>query len=224
MHDVAVLITEDLHFDVARREDILLDKHMRVAECALRFTLAGGERLLEIDMAVNPAHALAAAARDRLDQHGIADLVGLFLEEGGVLNRTMVAGHHRHSRFLDETFRSILKPHRPDGGRRRADKDHADGGTGLSELRVLREKTVSRMQAFRARLSRDIKDALRDEIALARRRWANAIGLIGEGNEGRGGIGLRMNRDHAHPETAGRTGHTQGNFAAIRDQDARKHR
>ena len=48
----------------------------------LRLAHAGGERVVEIGVALDPAHALAAAAGHRLDQHRIADLVGLALEEG----------------------------------------------------------------------------------------------------------------------------------------------
>ena len=62
--------------------DVLLDQHARIAEGGFRLALRGGERVVEIGMLVDAPHAAAAAARHRLDQHGIADLIGLALEEG----------------------------------------------------------------------------------------------------------------------------------------------
>ena len=44
---------------------------------ALRLALRAFERGVELGVLVDAAHALAAAAGDRLDQHRIADLVGL---------------------------------------------------------------------------------------------------------------------------------------------------
>ena len=43
----------------------------------LRLALRAFERGVELGVLVDAAHALAAAARHRLDQHRIADLVGL---------------------------------------------------------------------------------------------------------------------------------------------------
>ena len=77
MDGVAVAVGEDLHLDVTRRVDVFLDQHALVAEGRFRLALGSGERRLEIGVAVDPAHALAAAAGHRLDQHRIADLVGL---------------------------------------------------------------------------------------------------------------------------------------------------
>ena len=77
MDRVAVRVGEHLHLDVARRGDVFLDQHARVAERRLRLALRAFERGLELGVLVDAAHALAAAAGHRLDQHRIADLVGL---------------------------------------------------------------------------------------------------------------------------------------------------
>ena len=76
MDSVAVAVGKNLHLDVARRGDVFLDQHAFVAEGGFRLAHGSGERGLEIGVAVDPAHALAAAAGHRLDQHRVADLVG----------------------------------------------------------------------------------------------------------------------------------------------------
>ncbi len=54
-------------------------QHAVVAERAGRLALAEVQRIGEVGGGIDAAHALAAAARDGLDQHRIADRVGLGL-------------------------------------------------------------------------------------------------------------------------------------------------
>ena len=118
---------------------------------ALRLALRGFERRLELGVALDPAHALAAAAGHRLDQHRIADLVGLALQEFRLLHLAVIARHHRHAGLLHQRLGAILQAHGAHGGRRRADKDDAGIGAGLRERGVLRQKAVAGMDAVGAR-------------------------------------------------------------------------
>src|SRR4051812_23745504 len=150
MDDVAMAIGEYLHLDVARRGDEFLDQHARVAECGLSFAHRAFERGFELGMLVDAAHAFAAAARDRLDQYRVADLVSLLLEKLRVLQLAMIARDHRHAGFLHQRLGAILQAHGANCGRRRADEDNPRLSTGFGELRILRKKAVARMDALRA--------------------------------------------------------------------------
>ena len=90
-------VGEDLDLDVARRGDVFLDQDAARAERRLALAERAFERGLEVGVLVDAAHAAAAAARRRLDQHRIADLVGLLLEEFRVLTFAVIAGHDRHA-------------------------------------------------------------------------------------------------------------------------------
>ena len=68
-----VPIGEDLHLDVARALEVALDQHPVVAEGGLRLAPRHLQGLREAGRVLDDAHALAAAARRSLDQHGIAD-------------------------------------------------------------------------------------------------------------------------------------------------------
>jgi hypothetical protein len=81
MDGVAVGVGKHLQLDMARRGNIFLDQHAGVAERTLGLSLRGLKRRVEIRVLVDAAHALAAAAGNGLDQHRIADLVGLLFEE-----------------------------------------------------------------------------------------------------------------------------------------------
>ena len=68
------VVADHLHFDVARMLEQLLEVEPAVFEVRLGFRLGGRERVLELGLAGDGAHALAAAARGGLEQHGIAEL------------------------------------------------------------------------------------------------------------------------------------------------------
>ena len=77
VHDVAVVIAEDLELDVARVLEILLDVDVAVAERRFGFALRGAQqRCRSSPDDADDAHAAAAAAGHRLDDHRIADVLG----------------------------------------------------------------------------------------------------------------------------------------------------
>ena len=114
VHDVAVRVGEDLDFDVARPQQVLLDQHPVVAEAGCGFALAGSKRLRKICAAFDDAHALAAAAGAGLDQDRIADRVGLLLQERRVLVVAVVARHERDASLLHQLLRGRFGAHGAD--------------------------------------------------------------------------------------------------------------
>src|SRR5690606_8509454 len=75
-NDGARAIAEDLHFDVSRALDVLLDEKPSFAEAALRKPLDGGEARAQLLHAPAKLHADAAAACRALQHDGKTDRVG----------------------------------------------------------------------------------------------------------------------------------------------------
>ena len=146
-------VGEHLQFDVAGRGDVFLDQHPPVAERGLRLAHGALERGVEFDMRVDAAHAAPAPARDRLDEHRIADLIGLLAQEFRVLVVAVIAGHDRHAGPLHQRLGRAFQAHRPHRLGRRADEDDSGLRAGFGEIGVLGQKAVTRMQAFGADLS-----------------------------------------------------------------------
>ncbi len=69
----AVDVAEQLHFDMARARQLALEVHRGVAERRARFRSRRAHRAGQVGRVGDGAHALAAAAGDRLDQQRIAD-------------------------------------------------------------------------------------------------------------------------------------------------------
>ncbi len=178
MDGVAVTVGENLHLDVARRADVFFDQHARVAERRLRLAHGAAERRLEVGVALDPAHALAAAAGHRLDQHRIADLVGFLLEELRLLPVAVIAGHHRHTGLLHQRLGAALEPHGAHRRRFWPDENEPGIDAGLREVGVLRKKSVAGMHAVRLGGARGCDQFVDDEIALRSRRRADAVRLV----------------------------------------------
>ena len=72
--DGAVMIAEHLELDVARALDVLLDVDVADAEGRFGLALRGLERLAQLRRGADDAHAAAAAAGHRLDDHREAEV------------------------------------------------------------------------------------------------------------------------------------------------------
>ena len=188
-------VGEHLQFDVAGRGDVFLDQHPSVAERRLRLADGALERSVEFDMGIDTAHSAPAPAGDRLDEHRIADLIGLLAQEFRVLVVAMIAGHDRHAGPLHQRFGRAFQAHRPHRLGRRTDEHDARLRAGFGEVGVLRQEAVAGMQTIGADCLRQ-----RDEgglIEIAVRALADLMGFIGKAGEKRPAIGRRVEGDRA---------------------------
>ena len=178
MNDVAMAVGKHLDFDVARRGNVFLEQDPARAERRLCLANGAFERRLEFGVLIDAAQPAAATAGRRLDQHRIADLVGLLLEEFPVLPLAVIARHHGNAGLLHQGLGAILDPHGAHGRRRRPDESNAGLVAGIDEVGVLGEKSVAWMHAFGGSLLRHLDDPRDGEIAVARRRRTDAIRLV----------------------------------------------
>ena len=91
------------------------------------------------------AHALAAAARRRLDEQGVADLSPASRHEVSVVALDDGVGQHRDAGLAGDLLGPVLVPHlayRVGGG---PDEDEAGVGARLGEVGVLRQEAVPRV-------------------------------------------------------------------------------
>ena len=217
-------VGEDLDFDVPRALQIALQQHAVVAEgrggLAFRAFQGGGE----IGRGGDDAHALAAAAGARLDEHGKADARGLRGEKIRVLIGAVIAGHGGHAGAVHQRLGLALAAHRADGLGRRADEDQPRRGTDLGEGGVFREKSIARVDGLRAASPRGLEDGVAAQVAVARGGGADAVGLVGHGDVQRAGIGVGKHRDRGDAEASRRADDAAGDLAAIGDQQFAEHR
>src|SRR5690606_25986838 len=123
---VALAVGEHLDLHVARVLQELLHVDHVVAERGLGLGLGGLDRVGQVGLGVDHAHAASTAATGRLDDDRVADLardgdVGL----GVVAERAAAAGHAGDARLLHRADRLDLVAHQADGLGLGPDEDEA---------------------------------------------------------------------------------------------------
>ena len=160
-HDVALLVADDLHLDVAGPGEVALDVDLVTAEEVLRLALGAGHRLVDVGRRLDDLHPPPAAAEGGLDGDRpavlvaeVADLVGRCGELGG-------ARHDRRSAAQRGLAARHLVAHLLDRLGRRADERHAHVRDRPGEVGVLAEEPVPGVHAVGAALADGIEDRRR---------------------------------------------------------------
>ncbi len=223
VHDSARGVGEDLHLDVPRVDHGALQEHRRVAERGLRLAHGGRDGLAQLPRLVDAAHPAPAAARHRLDEQREAQLV------------------RRRDELLDLRGRRRRPEHRqarlPGGGdgaglvagqvqhlRRRPDERDAGVRTGLRQIGVLRQESVSGVDRVRARppgsgdhlVDRQVGPhgvaALADHVRLVGLRAVQRVAVL-----------VREHRDGRQFELVGRTEGADRDLTTVGDEQLAEH-
>ena len=219
MNDIAIPIAEHLNLDVARCCDVFFNQDAGRTKCCCGLANRAVERIIKGGVAVDTAYASAAAAGRRFYQDWIADLVRLLLEELPVLPLAVITGHDRDAGFFHQCLGAIFQPHRAHGCRRGSYKRDPGLRARIREIAAFGQEPVARVNAFRARKLCHFDQPVDREIALARFRGADEVGLIAKPSMQRVGVRCRINGDRPQPKPFGGARYAAGDFAAIGNED-----
>ena len=173
MHDVSVMVGENLHLDVARPLDEPLDVERAVAERGHRLAPRALHRVRDVARVDDTPHALAAAAGRRLDQRGQADAIDRPAHAVIGLIVWRLAWHDRHAGRLHQAAAprssSPSAAMTSDGG---PTKIRPARFARVGKRGVLREEAVARVHGVRAGRLGGAHELRNGQIAVARRRRA----------------------------------------------------
>src|SRR5438876_4416502 len=169
--NVAVGVSEDLNLDVPRPFDELLEIDPIVSEGALRFSPSRVESAGNIVWCRHYSHSLATASGSSFEQHRVPELLrDLFCFR-------CVGERLGCSRNYGNAIRYCKRPSRGLASQSSdcfgwwTNPDNTRITNGSREPFALGEKTVTRMNGFRASGFCDFDDPITKQIALARRGW-----------------------------------------------------
>jgi len=214
-----VVVGQHLDLDVARALDELLEVDGVVAEARGGLGARRAVGLGQLLGAAHQAHSLAAAARRRLEHHRVADLLGGAARRVHVGQRIMAPGHHGYAGLEHQAPAFDLRAHGRHGRGRRPDEGHAALGAGAGEAGVLRQEAVAGVDGVGADRERQVEDGVAFEVALARRRGADAVGLVGEQHRQAGAVGVGVDHGAAGADLAQGPQHPHRDLAAVGHQD-----
>ena len=181
---IAVLIAQHLHLDVLGLHQELLHEDVVVAEGLLGLRLHQVEVGAHLFHGVAAAHAPAAAAGGRLQDHGEPEFHGQLLRGLPALQGLGGAGGGGHAAGHGHLLGGELVPHQVQHMGGRADEFDARGLAGPGEVGVLAEEAVAGVDGVGAVLLGQLDDAGDVQIgpqgALV---LADQIGLVGGGAE-----------------------------------------
>ena len=164
-------------------------------------------------------HASPATAGDGLDHDRIAHLLG---QRVGlvVLHCVFAARRGRHFGLAGHLAGLGLVAQQAHGVVRRPDELDLGVPALVCELRILGQETVARMDGIDVGHFGRRDDTVGPQIALRRRRWADAHGLVGELQIGLVSVRLRIHAHRLDTHLLAGSQHPQGDLSAIGDEDS----
>ena len=223
MNDVAMLVAQDLDFDMARIDDEFLDEHAVVAEGGFGLGTRARKTLGHLGLGMRDPHALAAAARRCLDHDRISDLVGDLQRVLGVGDHAEMPGNGGYFGSRRRLLALDLVAHGGDRLGIGSDEDDAGPRQRLGKSLALGEKAVAGMHRLGAGAFAGVDDLVDDQIAFGRRRRTDGHGLVGHFDVQRVAVGLGIDRNGCNSQAARGLDDPAGDLAAIGDQDTLEH-
>ena len=165
-HDVALLVADDLHLDVARPREVTLDVDLVASEEVLRLALGAGHRVVDVGRRLHHLHASAAAAERSLD--GDRPAVAPHRRRGSrrpMLRTRSCPARSGRRRASPPCGSRPCRPS-PRSPTRRPDERHAEVGDRPGEVGVLAEEAVARVHAVGAAAPDGVEDGRGVEVAL----------------------------------------------------------
>ena len=219
--DVAVLVGEDLHLDVLRVHEELLDEDVIVVEGLFGFALDEAIGVADLRFGVAAAHAASAAAggrfQDDREAEGLGDLGG-FVRAFYRLGR---AGDGRDLGREGDLFCLQFIAHFGENGRRRSDEGDVVVLTGFGKVGILRQEPVARVDGIDAVVLGQLDDGGDIEIRLQRALvFSDEIGLVRfDAEEGIGVFG-GIHGDGAQAEVVAGAEDADGDLTAVGSHDS----
>jgi hypothetical protein len=219
----ARLVDGDLHLNVVRVDEVLLEVERPVAERRLRLLGAEREELRQVVGVLDHAHAATAAAGRGLQYDRVADLCrGLrrrrFVGNDAVRTRNRwqaVLGEQRaHSRLALEALQHVG---------RWANKGESVRGGRLGEGGVLRKEAIARVNGVAAGGERRRDYRGRREVAALSVGGPNADRLVGNEHGARFAVSLAIGDNRFDAELATGAQDAQRNLATVGDEYALNH-
>ena len=213
---VAVLVAENLDFDVFGAGDVLFEEYGRIAKGAAGFPLCFIEQGVEIGRLVHHPHPAPAPTEGGLDDQGEPDGFGDLERFVAVGDRVLRAWQHRHVDLFGQSAGGGFVAHHVQKLRTGTDKDDAGPLTGAGELGVFRKKAVAGVDGVDAMFRGCPYDALDVEVGCHRSfALADLIGLVRLVPMDAETVLVREDRHGAQPQFRAGPEDTHRDFTAV---------
>ena len=150
---------------MARTAHQLLEIHLIITECGSGFAPSDFQLGRQLGFGFNHTHATSTAAPACLQHQGVTHLGGHRLYLFDIVRQRLGGGYHRHTRCNRRITRSDLIAQRAHDVWLRPNESDTVGATGLGKIRILRQKTITRVNRIHPRLQRKPDDVVDIQIS-----------------------------------------------------------
>ena len=200
--------------------EVLFDVQLPRPERLHGFTLRRLKGGLDLAVLLHEPHPLPTPAGGGLEQHRVAEPAGLGARLDVVRYGPGTARHDRHAGGLHAAPRLGLVAHGPDGGGGGTDEGQSCLCYGLGERGALGQEAVAGMDGLALGRPRRLDELSDVEVRLGGRRGADRDGDVGGPDVGREPVRVGIHRHRLEPFLVAGSDHPQGDFPAVRDEDA----
>ena len=220
---IALGITNQLDFNVARFFDKFFNEHPIIAKAVARLVAATGESFQRFLVIEGNPQSLTPTTSTGLDHDRIANASGDLDRFFSGFNRIIDTRNAIHTRRAGQFFGFNLVAHCGDRVVLGPDENDALFLDAFGELCVFAQEPVARMDRLRARLFASRNDFLRLQITVATGCRSDIDRLVGQHDVAGILVGVGIHGDGFNAHLAGGNDHAAGNFAAVCNQDFCKH-
>jgi hypothetical protein len=216
--DAAVLVGKHLRLDVPRPVEVALDEALAPAEGGDR--LPGGrlEQRRDLLDGARDLEPAATAAEGGLDRNGQAVPPRELLDLRRAGDRLGRAGHQGGARAPREVSGGHLVAEVADRLRWRADPGQTAVDDRGGEIRVLREKPITRVYGVRAGPFRHVEQLVDAQVRVGGGVAAQRVRLVGEGDVRGVAVGVGVDGDAAEAGVPAGADDPDGDLAAVGDE------
>ena len=208
---------------MARPGEITLNVDLVTTEEGFCFTLRTRHCVVDLIGRFDDLHAATAAAVGSLNADRPPELVTECTNLIGALSELSCAWNDRSTTTLGRDTRRHLVTHLIDRFRRRSDPCHTHSGDRPSEVSILREEAVARVNCVCATFGDSGKDRLSVEVTFRCRLTAESVSLVGETHMKCISVEFGVHRYRLDTHLSGSTNNTNSNFASVGDEDLFEH-
>ena len=220
--DRAISVAEDLHFDMPRVRQVLLEEHAGIAKVVRCQAPHGIECPLQIGRCMTLLHADAAAACSALEHHRVADPLRFSQCRVDVLQQSTAREQWQLIGLCQRTG-GVLEPEVAHLRRSRPNEGDARRLAGPGECRIFRKEPVARVDGHRTASRCDLDYPLLVQVTQRHSRRSHAERFIRKANMRRVGVRLGIDRNRSYPHAAQRAQDAASYRAAIGDQHLVEH-
>lgn len=223
MHDIPIIVGQNLNLDMARALDVFLEIDPGILECLFSFRTGRLKSSSQRDFVPGYSHPFATTTSGGFDQDRVTDSIGDTNGLFDIRDQAITARYAGHARSHRDFSSTDLVTELLHCVHRRSDEFNIATAADFGKVRVFSQETVAWMYSLHVPDFSRADDSVNLQVAFQSLRRPDAPGFVSQFQIMRASIGFAVNSDRFNPQFPASPDNSQGNLTSVRDQNSLKH-